>query len=123
MSDQQDHATKVLNQMDIGVSRDCNTCKNILISMQNIRLHIANHRQTKKNKLRVHTTYIARTETNERLPIRDSRQCDNLLSDIACYILLFNDPAKTFYIHLHYNFCRVVVCRTSPVACWQTYQS
>ena len=25
-----------------------------------------------------------------------------------CFILLFNDHAKIFYIHLHYNFCRVV---------------
>ena len=51
-----------------------------------------------------------------RLTIRNKRQSDNFLLHLVCFILLFSDHAKTFYIYLHYNFCRVVVCRLSVKA-------
>ena len=36
---------------------------------------------------------------------------DNFLSHLVSFILLLCDHAKTFYILVHYNFCRVVAYR------------
>ena len=43
----------------------------------------------------------------------DARQRDRrqLFIPFCSYILLFNDHAKTFYIHLHYDCFCVVACR------------
>ena len=45
----------------------------------------------------------------------DARQRDRrqLFIPFCSVILLFNDHAKTFYIHLHYDCFRVVACRVS----------
>ena len=42
---------------------------------------------------------------------RDKRQFYIAL----CFILLFSDHTKTFCIHLHYDFCRVVAYRMSRI--------
>ena len=74
--------------------------------LNNVKLVIFLHDELKCIKIWINAEKCEGASTDARQ--RDRRQ---LFIPFCSFILLFNDHAKTFYIHLHYDCLRAVACR------------
>ena len=74
--------------------------------LNNVKLVIFLHDELKSIKIWISAEKCEGASIDVRQ--RDRRQ---LFIPFCSFILLFSDHAKTFYIHLHYDCLRVVVCR------------
>ena len=74
--------------------------------LNNVKLVIFLHDELKSIKIWINAEKCDGASTDARQ--RDRRQ---LFIPFRSFMLLFNDHAKTFYFHLHYDCLRVVACR------------